>query len=550
MNQERSRLKVQRAQNHNKILLSLAIGSTVPSSLIANPVWANIDPDRDKPPISNLKIEKASDLAPPDRKISQSKGLSDISGNWAEPFIRVLVAKGIIKGYPDGTFKPDQLVTRAEFAALLNQTFTLTPIQAAKKFTDVPDRHWAAQAIQTAYQSGFLAGYSNDSFAPDRNILRVESIVSLINGNKVEPVGQLDLDGLFSDATQIPNYGKNAVIAATQRCLVAGVDYDNSRLPGGNLNPSVGATRADIAVLIHQILVSAGQLTPLQANDPANKHLVSCPQGVYAEAVKNPPTSEPAVPESVSSKTGEKGESNNDYYPNFSFPVGGVNSPSAFGANWGEVFMGAGYQNNTRPQIFSDPNAREQGGRDGALFFGLGLGNSRDLAGVELFATSNSTLRRGFFNEGAVSFKVHKQLSDTLAVAVGGDDVIPYGVGSDIGKSYYGVTSMVLNPSSQLDFFSNTTVSLGVGNGRFRSVGDVRLDRNTYGVFGSIGTRLSPNVSIIADWDGQDLGIGIPVGFPLGDSFAVQVMPAMVDLINPETGGSRFTLSGGLGFRF
>jgi hypothetical protein len=52
---------------------------------------------------------------------------SDVTGNWAEPFIKVLVEKGIIAGYPDGSFRPDQPVTRAEFAALLTKAFSLAP---------------------------------------------------------------------------------------------------------------------------------------------------------------------------------------------------------------------------------------------------------------------------------------------------------------------------------------------------------------------------------------------------------------------------------------
>jgi hypothetical protein len=557
MSEDRSKSNnFQRTQN--QIIWYLAIGSAVPGTLIANAAWSASVPlsgTKNEASIAVVEIGKTDraieSLPAKSNKISQANGLSDITRNWAEPFIRVLVTKGIIKGYPDGTFKPNQLVTRAEFAALLDRTFNLAPIKPTKKFADVPSNHWAAQVIQKAYQSGFLAGYANDIFAPDKNILRVESLVSVINGNKIEPMGTLDLDGVFSDASQIPSYGKNAVVAATQRCVVAGVDYDNNRLPGGNLNPSVGATRADMAALIHQILVSAGQLSPLEATNRANQHIASCPQGVYAEVGKTAP-SEPPPPEAVEPPVTESSSnySNPNPFANFSFPVGGVNSPSAFGANWGEVFLAAGYQNSTRPQIFNDPNARTQGTRDGTLAFGFGLGNSRSSVGLELFATSNSTVRRGFFNEGAVSFKLHKQLNDNFALAVGVDDAIAYGVGSDIGSSYYGVASMVLNPSPNLEFLSNTTVSIGVGNGRYRSVGDVRLDRSTYGVFGSIGTRLSPNVSLVTDWDGQDLGIGVPVAFPLGSNLSIQVMPAVVDLVNPETGGRRFTLSAGIGLNF
>ena len=62
---------------------------------------------------------------------------SDVTGNWGEPFIKALVEKGIIAGYPDGTFRPDQPVTRAEFAALLNKAFDLEPTRESRAFREV-----------------------------------------------------------------------------------------------------------------------------------------------------------------------------------------------------------------------------------------------------------------------------------------------------------------------------------------------------------------------------------------------------------------------------
>ena len=119
------------------------------------------------------------------------------------------------------------------------------------------------------------------------------------------------------------------------------------------------------------------------------------------------------------------------------------------------------------------------------------------------------------------------------------------------GRTGYGVASIVLNPDPNPGFFSNTTLSVGAGAGRFRTVGDIRNGRDTVNVFGSIGTRLSSNFSLVADWNGQDLGVGLPITIPFGDGGAsFQVTPALVDLVNNETGGSRFVVSGGLGFQF
>ena len=134
-------------------------------------------------PLANVLkgSNNTSPATPATDKIAQA---SDVAGNWAEPFIKALVAKDIIKGYPDGTFKPDQPVTRAEFAALLNRAFDLKEVRAARKFKDVPKKFWAAEVIQKAYKGGFLSGYPNGTFAPKQNIIRIQSLVSLVNGSK------------------------------------------------------------------------------------------------------------------------------------------------------------------------------------------------------------------------------------------------------------------------------------------------------------------------------------------------------------------------------
>jgi hypothetical protein len=545
MHQNKQRSNFQRTQRSRRMLLissilpiSLLSTSTLRGETVSSPV-NELDRSNPARPISQTNGSQPS--TPAIDRLPQATEFSDVKGDWAEPFISALIAKGILQGYPDGTFKPSQLVTRAEFAAILAKAFNLQPTRPGKIFADIPQTYWAAKVIEKADRSGFLSGYDDRTFAPNQPILRIESLVSVINGNKLEPVGKLALDGVFGDAAQIPSYGQNAIVAATQKCLAVGGDYDNGKLPGGNFQPTRAATRAEVAALIHQVLVGTGRLSALTSTNPANKYIASCPGGTYISIVANAIPPEPVQPQQVDPSNA---------FTNYGSPVSGLNSPSAFGSNWGEVFAGAGYQKTTRPQIFSDANARGQGIQDGVLAFGLGLGDSRNLVGLEAVATSNSTVRRGFFNEGAISLKLHKQFGENFALAVGSDNMIIYGNGSDVGQSYYGVASSVLNPSTNIGFLSNTTVSLGVGNGRFRSVGDVRLDRSTIGIFGSIGTRLSPNFSLVADWDGQDLSIGLPIGFPLGDRFGLQITPGIVDLVNRETGGSRFVLSGGVGYSF
>jgi hypothetical protein len=518
-------------------------------------------------------VKVNSTTAPAATKIAQA---SDVAGNWAEPFIKALVEKDIIKGYPDGTFKPDQPVTRAEFAALLNKAFDLKPIRAARKFKDVPKKYWATEVIQKAYQGGFLSGYPNGTFAPKQNIIRIQSLVSLINGSKLEPSGNLDINGVFGDAAQVPSYGQNALIAATQRCVAVSVEYDSSKLPGGNFGPNTVATRADVAAYIHQVLVGAGRLTALDKANPANKYIASCPQGVYVTSITGVVTPPPAmtadeaiaklsVPSQVPAIVATAGTS--------TFPVGGLGTPTAFGANWGDIFVGAGFQQDTRPDVYDItkplPNAplnpnKTKGKETFAYSVGLGLGDARNFFGLETVATTYNRapnpvtgVTPGSFDNGGVSFKIHKLLGDNFAIAGGYENAITFGntpagstAGTNGGKTGYGVASLILNPDPNMGFFSNTTLSVGAGAGRFRSIGDIRANKDNVNVFGSLGTRLFSNVSLVGDWNGQDLSVGLPITIPFGGGSSFQVTPAVVDIANPETGGSRFSVSGGLGLHF
>lgn len=70
-----------------------------------------------------------------------AEDFSDIKGHWAEAQIKQMAAEGIVKGYPDGTFRPDGLITRAEFAVMVVQAFKLSNSKG-QTFTDT-DGHWA-----------------------------------------------------------------------------------------------------------------------------------------------------------------------------------------------------------------------------------------------------------------------------------------------------------------------------------------------------------------------------------------------------------------------
>lgn len=101
-----------------------------------------------------------------------SAALDDIKGNWAETAIRDLKSAGIINGYPDGTFKPDRPLTRAEFAKLVVKVFDL-PASETVSFPDARN-HWAKEYI-SAVGTDYMTGYADGAFRPERNISRAEA---------------------------------------------------------------------------------------------------------------------------------------------------------------------------------------------------------------------------------------------------------------------------------------------------------------------------------------------------------------------------------------
>ena len=102
-----------------------------------------------------------------------SNTFSDVpKGYWAANYIGYMQQFGIITGYSDGSFHPDAPVTRAEFAAIASRFEKLT--EGSKSFTDVPDTYWAARYINFAATRGWVTGYSDGTFKPENTITRAE----------------------------------------------------------------------------------------------------------------------------------------------------------------------------------------------------------------------------------------------------------------------------------------------------------------------------------------------------------------------------------------
>lgn len=99
--------------------------------------------------------------------------LRDLDGHWAQQIILAMVAKKIITGYPDGTFQPDRTITRAEFCTILAKALNVSPETNPSGFADVIG-HWAQDSIAAMVRKGYLKGYPDGSFGPDQPMKRSE----------------------------------------------------------------------------------------------------------------------------------------------------------------------------------------------------------------------------------------------------------------------------------------------------------------------------------------------------------------------------------------
>ncbi|WOB44406.1 family 10 glycosylhydrolase [Thermoleptolyngbya oregonensis NK1-22] len=184
---------------------------------------------------------------------------SDIQSHWAKAFIEALAERGIVRGFGDGTFRPEQTITRAEFASLLRSAFSVAPKRPYVPFQDVPESFWAAPAIRWAYETGFMSGYPDGSFRPAEAIARVQVWVALVSGLGFAASGQAPLFDLYADAGEIPDWARRAIATATETGLV--VNHPDLK----RVRSQQAATRAEAASFVYQALVRLGQVPVIES---------------------------------------------------------------------------------------------------------------------------------------------------------------------------------------------------------------------------------------------------------------------------------------------
>ncbi|WP_241674723.1 InlB B-repeat-containing protein [Paenibacillus luteus] len=170
----------------------------------------------------------------------------DISGHWSEKFVKQAIGGGWVKGYADGTFKPNHSVTRAEFAVMLMNALKLPAEGTDTDFADkasIPT--WAKDAVVRAVQAGIVDGYEDGTFRPSAAVTRAEMAAMITKALKLA-VDSNAVTG-FADDASIPSWAKGAAEAMRKLGIMKG--------PGDNtFNGDSRATRAEaVSVLLNML---------------------------------------------------------------------------------------------------------------------------------------------------------------------------------------------------------------------------------------------------------------------------------------------------------
>lgn len=169
---------------------------------------------------------------------------SDRISSWALNDVNAAFDKGLISGYPEGSFKPKQAVTRAEAMVLLARVYNW-PLGKASDlpFKDLPANAWYGDVLSGAYAEGYAAGVAADQFAPNAPVDRQSFAVFMIRGYEL-PVSEMYF--FFEDQDQIANWAEYAVQASMNARLMHGTGH-------AQFSPRDPITREQAALILNRL---------------------------------------------------------------------------------------------------------------------------------------------------------------------------------------------------------------------------------------------------------------------------------------------------------
>ncbi len=175
-----------------------------------------------------------------------AEGIKDINGHWAQAQIERWADDGLITGYTDGQFKPDEPITRAEFVSLVNRAYNIEKKDSRNPFSDVKPPDWFFGEVLSGKAAGYIAGYPDGTFKPHNNISRQEAaviIVKLLNLAAEEEEGSM----FFTDYPNVDQWAQGSIRLVIAHGIMSG-------FPDNTFKAKNNITRAETVAALNRSL--------------------------------------------------------------------------------------------------------------------------------------------------------------------------------------------------------------------------------------------------------------------------------------------------------
>ena len=186
-------------------------------------------------------------------------------GHWAACDIDKLAMNDVVVGYPDGFYKPNRSISRAEFATMLVKGFNLDDcdMERTSLFSDVPRGNWANAAIAKAVDENLLKGYPNGQFKPNNHVTRAEALTSIAKGMTcdIDKCKAEEILSRYKDGASVPGWARIPVAKSLESGALKDAPNPNMIMPHKD------ASRAEVASMLQTVRVALGYDTnPKTAN--------------------------------------------------------------------------------------------------------------------------------------------------------------------------------------------------------------------------------------------------------------------------------------------
>ncbi|MFD0676047.1 MULTISPECIES: cadherin-like beta sandwich domain-containing protein [unclassified Paenibacillus] len=187
--------------------------------------------------------------------VSVNRNFQDTQGHWAMKEINVLASKLIVSGTDEEHYSPERPITRAEFVTLIVRSLGYQAVSGSAQFKDVKPSEWYAGYVQKAVDLGIISGHGDGTFHPQDEITREQMAIVLNKALSLagKPLSKADMNGtlgVFSDQKQVSGWAAQEVATAVNAGLLTG-------MPNGQFQPQSALTRAQAAAVIMRLLQKA-----------------------------------------------------------------------------------------------------------------------------------------------------------------------------------------------------------------------------------------------------------------------------------------------------